>query len=109
MITVDIDKPYKAVKQLIDRWLELLPELSAEIALWECRPSPSGNTHCIFYFTRPIVDCKERFRIARLLGDDPLRSWLNYIRCTEGEARELLFYAKKRYARALWPGQWFWS
>jgi len=95
VLTIDIDKPYKVIKRLFDKWLEVMNDIASMIAWYDIRPSPSGNTHIIVAL-REELTCEDRLRVARLLGDDALRSWLNYIRCVNGERREILFNAKRR-------------
>lgn len=110
IITVDIDKPYRMGKELIRRRLSMFPELGGIVAGWECRPSPSGKTHCVVYLYHDVRDCTERARLAALLGDDPARTWLNYVRCVkDGDPMEILFVSKYPRVAAAWPGAWFWG
>lgn len=109
IITVDIDKPYKVGREVIASRLFLYPELAGIVAGWECRPSPTGNTHCVVYLYNELCDCLERARVAGMLADDPARTWLNFVRCiATGDPMEILFTRKYPMLRTAWPGEWFW-
>ena len=108
VVTVDIDKPYKIVKREMPKIVELAEKLlGVQIAHYYCRPSPSGNTHCWVVLHGEEKDCYKRYMIARILGDDILRSLLNLERCLAGDNREILFTHKKKLYIASFPGEWF--
>ena len=110
VITVDIDKPYKVVKKEMPRIVELAERLlGMQTAHWTCRPSPNDNTHCWFILYYEVRDCHKRYHLARLLGDDIMRSLLNLERCLDGDAREILFSEKKRLVAVSFPGDWFFT
>jgi len=108
IVTVDIDKPYRVVKREMPKVVELAERLlGVQVAHWACRPSPSGNTHCWFVLYHEVRDCYRRYALARMLGDDIMRSLLNLERCLDGDAREILFSEKQRLVAVAFPGKWF--
>ena len=96
VVKIDIDKPYHYARGLFERIIKAYNMVRRRYGLpgilrYETWPSDGFRFHAVVYLERS-VDCWERYLIARLLGDDPLRSLLNLSRCVAERDADVLFF-----------------
>lgn len=100
VVKIDIDKRFDIARDLFFKLLKTYRRLREHLGLpdivfWQLYPSASFHLHAVVWLESP-VDCWERYMIARLLGDDPARSFLNLMRCLSGNDADILFFGKRR-------------
>lgn len=102
IIKVDIDKDCRIMQEYVDDLIEIYNTIAPYINLplvveYSVTCSQSGNTHVIVVLERGVDSCIAKYVVARLLGDDPLRSLLNLSRCIRlGTPLDILFARKER-------------
>lgn len=95
ILTVDYDIPFNEFKgSIMERWVR---ERAHKMGLLVyCRPSPSGNTHCLFCVPQNIPE-EEKWVLACMFLDDPGRCLFNLTRLVHtGRMRDVLFSFKRR-------------
>lgn len=103
VVKIDMDKRFNTALFVLNDLIRAYNILRLrynlpKILYWEVSPSENFKLHLVLILERE-VGCWERYMIARLLGDDPMRSILNLKRCIDGEDADILFFAKREPKR----------